>query len=310
MFPTLYEIAGEPLPAYFTLLVVGFALATFLGARQATLLGQDREVMIDLGLFSLIWGVIGGRVLHVLADGYFWDYVNVCIDPSKVAWHITQSQCRQAEGLWDAAANVCRPAERNCFAWAEFWKGGLAYYGGLIGGLLGGVWLLRRDRFPVLLGSDIAGAGIALGLFFGRMGCFFGGCCFGVHTDHAFGLSFPPWSPASESQWRAGELAQPSMPSLPVHPTQLYEAIGCLVIAGLAYFVIGRYKRFHGQVILSVLALYSALRFGLEFLRADDRGGVLGLSTSQIISVLIVIAIVPLYARLRRNAVTKAAAST
>lgn len=300
MYPTLLEIAGEPLPAYFTLLVVGFAIATLLAARQAEQLGQDREVMIDLGLFSLIFGVIGGRVLHVLADGYFWDYVNVCLDPSKVAWHITENQCRQVEGIWDAAARVCRPAERNCFAWAEFWKGGLAYYGGLVGGIGGGVWLLRRDEFPVLLGCDLAASGIALGLFFGRMGCFFGGCCFGVHTDGALGLSFPPWSPASESQWRAGELAQPSLPSLPVHPTQLYEALGCLLIAALCYFVIAPRKRFHGQVLIVFLALYSALRFGLEFLRADDRGGMLGLSTSQLISVLIVVVIAPIYARLHR----------
>lgn len=302
MYPTLFEIAGEPLPAYFTLLVVGFAIATFLAARQAERLGEDREVMIDLGLFSLIWGVIGGRVLHVLADGYFWDYVNHCVDPAKVAWHITQSQCRQVEGLWDGAAQVCHPATRNCFAWAEFWNGGLAYYGGLIGGVGGGIWLLRRDGFPVLLGCDLAGAGTALGLFFGRMGCFFGGCCFGVPTDSALGLAFPPWSPASEAQWRAGQLLQPSLESHPVHPTQLYEALGCLAIAGFLHFYLARNKRFHGQVMLVFLVAYSLLRFGIEFLRADDRGGLFGLSTSQLLSLVITLAVIPIYARLNARA--------
>ncbi|MCA9582926.1 MAG: prolipoprotein diacylglyceryl transferase, partial [Myxococcales bacterium] len=133
MRPSLFEIFGEPVPAYFTLLLIGFALATWLCARWTDRVGLDREVMIDAGLYALVWGIVGSRILHVLADGYFWDYVHLCTDPSLVSWKITFAQCEQAEGIWDAAAGVCRPAGRDCFAWAAFWQGGLTYYGGLIG---------------------------------------------------------------------------------------------------------------------------------------------------------------------------------
>lgn len=302
MRPTLFEVFGQPLPAYFTLLLLGFGLATWLGARIGRKMGFDYDTFIDLGLFSVIMGVLGARVLHVLADGYFWDYVNLCLDHEKVAWKITQAQCVQAEGIWKAAEQVCQPAERDCLAWAAFWRGGLAYYGGLIAAAWFGVWFLKREGFPVYKGADLAGPAICLGLFFGRMGCFLGGCCFGVTTDHEVGLSFPPWSPASESQWRDGLLSGPHLASLPVHPTQLYEAIGCLAIAAFLMLIAHPRKRFDGQVMLLFLGLYSVLRFVLEYWRADDRGELLGLSTSQAIGVPIMAAVVVLWVIWSRRA--------
>lgn len=295
MYPTLLEVFGEPLPAYFTLLLIGFGFATWITARLSKQMGLDYDTFIDLGLFSVIMGVLGARVLHVLADGYFWDYVNLCLDPTKVAWKITQAQCAQVEGIWQAARGVCQPAERDCLAWAAFWRGGLAYYGGLVAAAGFGVWFLKREGFPVFKGLDLAGMGICLGLFFGRMGCFLGGCCFGVHTEHPIGLSFPPWSPASESQWRAGLLDGPHLESLPVHPTQLYEAFGCLAIAAFLMLVAHPRKRFDGQVMLLFLGLYSVLRFVLEYWRADDRGEILGLSTSQALGIPIMAVVIVLW---------------
>lgn len=300
MFPTLFEFFGEPLPAYFTLLMVGFALATYLAQRQTRRMGYDHDTMIDLGLFALIWGVIGGRILHVLADGYFWDYVHLCTDPSLVEWQVTQARCVQIEGIWDAAANVCRPPERDCFAWAAFWRGGLAYYGGLISASIYCIYFLRKEGFPVLKGVDLAGMVIPLGLFFGRMGCFLGGCCFGSQCDADSWLAvrFPAWSAASESQWKAGLLDWPSVESLAVYPTQLFEAIGCLAIAAFCMLVVRPRKRFDGQVMLVFLALYAVLRFVLEYYRADDRGGFAGLSTSQWVGVGILAVVAVLWKRL------------
>ncbi|MEZ4257326.1 MAG: prolipoprotein diacylglyceryl transferase [Polyangiales bacterium] len=293
MRPELFRIFGEPVPAYFTLLCIGFALAIWFTARWAERNGLDREVIIDLGLLALVSGIVGSRLLHVFADGYFWDYVHMCTDPSQVGWHITRGECSGIEGaVWDAAEKVCRPTEKDCFAWAAFWNGGLTYYGGLLLAVPACVWFLRREGFPVLKVGDVAAAGISLGLFWGRMGCFLGGCCFGRVTDDGFPLAvrFPAWSPASEMQFRTGALAGPGLESLPVHPTQLYEAFGSLAIAAfLAWYVLPR-KRFDGMVLLAFLALYSVLRFVLEFWRADDRGGMGGLSTSQLISLGVVAA--------------------
>ncbi|MCS6799396.1 MAG: prolipoprotein diacylglyceryl transferase, partial [Myxococcota bacterium] len=270
MLPQLAEVFGQVVPSYFALLVTGFAVATWLLARWARRVGLDREVMIDLGLYALLWGVIGARLLHVVADGYFWDYVNLCVDPSRVAWRITQAECLERiegcggepepVGRWDAERGVCVPLSRDCFAWAAFWRGGLTYYGGLIAATIFAFRFLRRERMPVLRVADAAAPRIALGLFFGRIGCFLGGCCFGTRHDGSLGVRFPPWSPASEAQWKAGLLRRPDLESLPVHPTQLYEAAGTLALAALLAFGLHPRKRFDGMVLLAFLAGYAVLR--------------------------------------------------
>lgn len=305
MFPELVRvpILDESLPAYFTLLVVGFALATFSAARATRKWGLDREVMIDLGLHALIAGVLGARLLHVIADGYFFDYVNLCVDPAKVVWRVSRARCESTGfgGVWDAAAGQCHPAEGDCFAWAAFWRGGLTYYGGFVVASVYAWWFLRRERFPFLKAADAAGFAVPLGLFFGRLGCFLGGCCFGTEHHGWLAVVFPPGSAASEAQFRAGHLAHEMMASLPVHPTQLYEALACLVVAAVALFVVTPRKRFDGQVFLSFVILYAIARFAVETLRADDRGGVLQLSTSQILSLAAAAAAVPLWVVLTRR---------
>ena len=307
MRPVLVALFGVELPAYFAMLATGFALATLIGSRWVRRLGLDGEVVIDLGLAMVVAGVIGSRLLHVIADGYFWDYVHMCTDPSRVAWHITREHClhESVGGVWDAAARVCHPKEPNCFAWAAFWAGGLTYYGGLIGATGYAVYCLRRERVPFWKAADMAGFAVALGLAWGRMGCFLAGCCFGTVTDHPWSAWFPRYSPASEAQFRAHRLPSEAVAALPVHPTQLYEAAGSLLIAVVGYYLIAPRKRFDGQVFAFFLVSYSVLRVAVEVLRNDDRGGLVGLSTSQLISALIVAGMVPVYralaARARRD---------
>jgi len=300
MIPTFGRIFGEPIPAYFALLTVGFVLATFLCARWAKRAGLDHEVIIDLGLIAVLAGVAGARILHVFADGYFMDYVHLCTNPSLVIWRTVgdRAECAELRGAWDAGRNLCHAVERDCFAWAEFWNGGLAYYGGLLAASFAGLWFLRREGFPLAKTCDAVATVLPIGLFFGRLGCFFGGCCFGSVSDSRLALAFPAYSAASEKQFRDGLLASKALESLPVHPTQLYEAGGCLAIAFFLTLVVQPRKRFDGQVMLAFLGLYAVLRFGLEYLRDDDRGAVLGLSTSQAIGVLVLAAVAALWSRL------------
>ena len=101
-------------------------------------------------------------------------------------------------------------------------------------------------------------------------------------------LSFPGLSPASEAQWKDKLLQQPSEPSLPVHPTQLYEAAASLAIAVFLTLYLHSRKKYDGQIFLAFMALYAGARFLIEFLRDDDRGAILGLSTSQRIGVVLI----------------------
>jgi phosphatidylglycerol:prolipoprotein diacylglycerol transferase len=307
-------------PAYFILLIVGFTFATAVAVMWARRIGENPDVIVDLSLAALLMGVVGGRVFHVLFDGYFWDYVNVCIDPSKVDWKISQAQCARevsqscfggpttATGVWDAAKNVCHPIEADCFAWAKFWAGGLTYYGGLLFSWVAGVMLLRRDRFPVWKAHDLGSVGIAIGLGFGRMGCLLAGCCFGHRSDSALALSFPPHSPASEAQYRLGELQSTAMASHPVLATQVGESLVSFAVAGFCMFYVQGRKRYDGEVFVWFLGLYALGRFVLEFFRADDRGGMLGLSTSQLVGLALIAVAVGIH-RHRSRAVSAEAAA-
>lgn len=283
-----------PAPSYFVLLLAGFVFATLMGAIWAKRIGQDPDVIVDLGLAMLLAGIAGGRLLHVFADGYFWDYVHLCTDPSKVDWHLDRAQCLSSDynGVWDAARSVCKPPGRDCFAWARFYAGGLAYYGGFLGASVAAWYLLRADRFPFWKAADMAGLVVPLGLGFGRMGCLLAGCCFGSPTGSSLGLVFPPNSPASESEFKAGLLPTMAHESLSIHPTQIYESGASFAIAALLILYVHGRKRYDGQVFLAFVALYAGVRFGLEFLRSDDRGSLFGLSTSQLIGVLLIAAVV------------------
>lgn len=277
-------------PAYFVMLLVGFAFATAIAVIQARRIGENPDVIVNLALASLLMGVVGGRLFHVLFDGYFWDYVHLCTDPSQVDWQISKARClsERYQGEWDPAGGVCHPKVADCFAWAKFWAGGLTYYGGLLAASVTGIYLLRRDRFPVWKGIDLAALGIPLGLGFGRMGCLLAGCCFGQPADGPLALTFPSYSPASEAQFKLGLLDSAAAPSLPVYPTQILESVMSLAVAGICLFWVQGRKRYDGQVMVWFLALYALGRFALEFLRADDRGAALGLSTSQWVGVAMV----------------------
>ena len=130
-----------------------------------------------------------------------------------------------------------------------------------------------------------------------RTGCFLAGCDYGLPTASFWGVRFPPGSLAAIDHVRRG-FVPPGSPSLPVHPTQLYEAALGLC-AGLAAAVpIARGKR-DGTAFATFLSIYAAGRFAIELLRGDqDRGAAWGLSTAQWVSVSFALALV--FASVRR----------
>lgn len=303
MHPDLFHLFGVSFPSYFVLLLSGFLFATATGVLWARRIGENPDVIVDLGLAMLLAGVAGARILHVLADGYFWDYVHLCTDPSRVDWPLDRGECLSTDyaGIWDAAKGVCHPKVADCFAWAKFWAGGLTYYGGLVGASCAAWFLLKRDRFPFWKAADMAGFAIPLGLAFGRMGCLMAGCCFGATCSLPWAVTFPWRSPASEEQFKAHLLPTPQMWSLPVHPTQVYESAASLFIAVVCLVVVHPRKRYDGQVFAASIALYAIARCVLEVLRRDDRGGMLGLSTSQWIGLVLLVCAAAVHAARGRN---------
>jgi len=163
-----------------------------------------------------------------------------------------------------------------------FGRAGFVFYGGVITGTLAAYFLARRFKVDFVKLCDSFAPGVALGHAFGRLGCFSYGCCYG-RPDNCFGLLFPSESPAG-------------MLGVKVLPVQLIEAF-CLFVLFAALWMVSRKKKFDGQVFCLYLIFYSVLRFALEFLRYDPRGGFYGFSTSQWISVFVFITGVILYKR-------------
>ncbi len=312
--PILWRWAETPLgevtfPAYFTLLTLGFCCTIYLSRREAERVGIDPVRMVDLHLFMILFGMIGSRLLHVIADGHLADYVHLCTNPvlvpaidAPVAHCTLDSQCGD---YYRCAVDFgrCHPP-RDCLAWIKFWRGGLTYYGGFLGATAFGLYYMRRHRMPLWKTCDIAGRLIPLGLCWGRLGCFFNGCCFGapVAADHPLGARFPKYGPAWRAQLDAKLIGAADSP-LPVHPTQLYEALACVIIFAYLMFVQRPRQRFDGQAWWSFVVLYAGARFAIEVLRRDERGGLWLLSTSQLISLpLFVLGLVMLHRLWRRAA--------
>lgn len=312
-----------PLPSYFTLLMVGFMIAIYIAWRRSTRFGIDPDDLLDLSLYMLLAGLVGARLLHVIADGYFMDYVHLCTDPLQVEVpsfvHVgcqVDADCVTAEAgaLCHPELHTCRPAQ-DCFAALKFWQGGLAFYGGFILAVAIGVGFIRKRRLIFARMADLCAPSIAFGLIWGRTGCLLAGCCFGTVTESPVGLSFPGsarlptaagacpkdfdlivteageklcaiGSPAFVQHIKSGLIHPPVHQSLPVHPTQLYEAGFCLLLTLYLFFWRSRNVRFGTQVWWEMCGLYALGRFLIEYFRNDDRGLWLGgvLSTSQLIA--------------------------
>ena len=211
-------------------------------------------------------------------------------------------ECRALKGVWDTAAGVCHPVKRNCFAWADLNAGGFAFYGGFVAAALFSIYFVRKHRLPQAKILDMAGWALMLGLAWGRMGCLLAGCCFGIRTDSVLGVVFPARSAASRAHWERGWLDSYRMESLPVHFTQAYSSLAAVLIAAFVYIWLRPRKRFDGQVFCVSAGSYALFRFLIEFIRSDERGGILGLSTSQIIALCFAAFLIWLWRRLKVRA--------
>ena len=148
----------------------------------------------------------------------------------------------------------------------NFEGGGLTFYGAVISSFLFDLIYLKWQRIPFWQVMDCVGFGLPLGITLARLGCFLNGCCHGGPTAMPWGVVFPKVGPH------------------PVHPTQVYESL-----AGLSIFLIlqrFRHKqRNHGEIFLSCMALYGALRFLIEIWRADNPVFLMGMSLSQVVGI-------------------------
>lgn len=297
MFPILFRV---PLPGigpvtihtYGVLLVVAFLVAIVVARKLARRENIDPDHVVDLGVYVILGGLVGAKLLLLIVD---WDFY------ARQFRNILEEgggPVGEALSFLGRAGEVIGTLARMGLSLLQ--AGGV-FYGGLIVGILVGAWYLRRHHLPLWRVADVAAPAIALAHAFGRVGCFAAGCCYGVPTDAPWGVTF--------TNSYSGTLVGVPL-NIPLHPTQLYSALGNLAIfAGLLWFY--RYKKFDGQVFWVYVAAYGIFRFVVEFWRGDPRGALFGdaLSTSQFVAIVMFTVALGMLARLRARTNLPAAAS-
>ena len=248
MYPVLFRIGSFPINTYGVFLALAFLCAILITVKLAARDGLPREKIYDLCLWMLLSSLIGSKILMFFTEPEYRDH----------PWQLLS---------------------------LDFLRSGGVFYGGLLGAILAGYFLMRRYKLPWWKTADACAPGIAIGNFFGRQGCFAAGCCWGKPTTLPWGVRFT----------ELGHEITGVPTDIPLHPTQLYESFAMLIVF---FFLLWLHKRrrFTGQVILAYALLYSIIRFAIEFLRDDPRGDLFGLttltglSTSQIISLIVGVA--------------------
>lgn len=281
-------VLNIPVFGYGLMLVVGFYASMLVGRALARRSGIDPDVVVNVALLALIFGIVGARLSHVLEN--LGEYT------------------RSDLSVW-----------QNLFNAVNIRSGGLTFYGGLILATVTCIAYGIKARVPLRLGMDVIAPCVMIGLAFGRIGCFLNGCCYGAECNVPWAVHFPYHSSAYEDQYKRGELKVPDelltmnaagktvlkpmedvqrdpdaaalvrqrtpgeTAALPVHPSQLYSAFNAFLIAGvlIAYYTT---QPAPGRVFALMMMLKGLTRFILEMIRAEP--AVLGpLSFSMVVSI-------------------------
>jgi prolipoprotein diacylglyceryl transferase len=153
MHPILFEIGKIKIHSYGVMVALGFLVAIYLASREARRNGVPPQKIFDIGLYALLFGIAGARILHVLLDFRYY------------AGH---------------------PLEIIMIN-----RGGLSIHGGLLAGIAAAYLFIKLNRIPLWKTADIIIPYLALAQAIGRMGCYLNGCCYGTPTYLPFGISLP-----------------------------------------------------------------------------------------------------------------------
>lgn len=229
--------------------LAAIGIAVWFGARRL----KDARLDVELFLESVPWILVGAvlcaRLFHFL--------------------------------FWDRQAFLAEP-----MSFFRFWDGGLTITGGLAGGVLAALVLFRKAKAGFWSYAAALSPAVLVGQAIGRIGCFLNGDAWGIPTGLPWGVAEPRFGlivpnlvmdhTQSSSAWEwcvaSGYVDRASLATVPLHPTQLYECLADLVLAGLVILLVRGLRRRQEPLARAIwlhLGGYSALRFGLEFLHGD-----------------------------------------
>lgn len=220
MYPVIIKFGQIAIYTYGLMIAIGFIAGITVAKKEAVRTGENPEKITDLCFYILIAAIVFSRIFYVAtALDMFID------DPLEVF---------------------------------KIWNGGLTFYGGFLGAAVTAFIYLKKEKIPFWKTADILAPALALGHFFGRIGCFFAGCCHGKVCDLPWAITFT--HPESLAPTH-----------VPLHPTQLYSALNNLLI----FFILWAFRRrksYDGQVFWLYAMIYGITRSIIEIFRGDYRG--------------------------------------
>jgi prolipoprotein diacylglyceryl transferase len=246
----VWYLGPLPVRAYAICILAGIVVAMWITARRLATRGGTPGQVLDISAWAVPFGIVGGRIYHL----------------------ITSPQAYFGEGgqPWNAV---------------KVWEGGLGIWGAIALGAVGAYIGCRRQGVRFLDFVDSAAPGILVAQAIGRFGNYFNNEIHGSPTDLPWGLKVYAWDQA------AGHAVLDANGNPVVlgvfHPTFLYEAIFCVLLAWLLVWLDRRYDLRRGQIFALYIAGYPVGRGVIEFMRTDDANHILGLRINSWVSILV-----------------------
>ncbi len=264
--PTIDAFQLGPLTIRFYALCIlaGIFFAVWLTGRRLTARGGRPGVILDVTLWAVPFGIVGGRLYHVITDPELYFF------PGK--------------NPWDAL---------------KIWDGGLGIWGAVALGLLGAYIGCRRHNVPFTALIDSAAPGLLIAQGLGRWGNWFNNELYGDPTTLPWKLQINQMDFAT-GRALSNAAGDPVVLGY-FQPTFLYESLWVLAAASLLMFLDRRYRLGAGSVFALYVVLYTAGRFVVELLRSDYANTILGLRVNTWVSGLLLLAGLAAFLVLRRR---------
>ncbi len=247
----IFEIFGKEFSAYMLTAIIGYLVIIYVMFKLAIKNKLDEYHMLYMILFSAIGVLIGGHMLYGITN------LNLIIDMIKNIGKISTFK-----ELIDNLTLIF---------------GGSVFYGGMLGAVAISYLYVKRNNLKASEYLSLAVIAIPLFHFFGRIGCFLSGCCYGVEWKHGIVYHYALVEAAN---------------GVPRFPVQLVEAAFNILLFFVLLHIYNKGKGKTKTIYVYFIA-YPLCRFILEFWRGDEyRGFLFGFSTSQIISAILILATV------------------
>jgi prolipoprotein diacylglyceryl transferase len=247
-----YHLGPVPIRMYAMCILAGILLAVWLGDRRWRARGGKSQEVVDIAIWAVPFGLVGGRLYHVITTSA--PYFGKDGDPVK-AFYV--------------------------------WQGGLGIWGAIALGAVGAYIGCRRRGASLRTFADAVAPGIVLAQALGRWGNWFNNELYGSHTSLPWGLNVHVMDTATQTAVIGPDGKAELVAGGPFHPTFLYESIWCVGVAVLCLWADRRFKLGYGRVFAIYVAAYTVGRFWIESLRIDDAHHFLGMRLNDWTAIIV-----------------------